>query len=87
MCHSAQAERLSGTYFFGGSGMDGPYIQHMITALKGAGIKKSYAARKEVWSQGSVISDGSNEIYTHVSKNSLKVAFKEGSVSKRLKIA
>jgi hypothetical protein len=58
MCHSAQAERLSGTYFFGGSGMDGPYIQHMITALKGAGIMNSYAARKEVWSQGSVISDG-----------------------------
>ncbi len=58
MCHSAQAERLSGTYFFGGSGMDGPYIQHMITALKDAGIKNSYAARKEVWSQGSIVADG-----------------------------
>ena len=58
MSHSAQAEQLSGTYFFGGSGMDGPYIQHMITALKDAGVKKSYAARKEVWSQGSVVADG-----------------------------
>lgn len=58
MSHSAKAERLSGAYFFGGSGMDGPYIQHMIAALKGVGINNSYAARKEVWSQGSVVADG-----------------------------
>lgn len=55
---SGRAEPLSGTYFFGGSGMDGPYIQHMVTALKDVGIKKSYAAHKKVWSQGSVLLDG-----------------------------
>jgi len=37
--------RLKGTYFYGGAGLQGAYIQDMVTALKEVGIKNTKAGR------------------------------------------
>ena len=39
-----------GTTFFGGAGMDGPYIPDMVNALGEAGIGNARAADREKWS-------------------------------------
>lgn len=43
---------LQGTVFFGGSGMEGAYIDRMISALKRAGFPQPHAASPEIWSTG-----------------------------------
>ncbi|MEG3640104.1 hypothetical protein [Magnetococcus sp. PR-3] len=46
-----------GTYFFGGTGMQGAYINGFVSALRQAGIKHTYAVDAKRWSQGSIVRD------------------------------
>lgn len=48
---------LSGTMFFGGSGMDGAYVDDMVAALKEAGIQNVQAADHRAWSRGHLVFD------------------------------
>jgi hypothetical protein len=66
---AAWAERLSGTYFFGGSGMNGPYVQNMVAALHEAGIENVTAAKKGVWSNGSIYADGLSVLFSYERDN------------------
>jgi len=43
-----------GTYFFGGAGMDGEYIEDMSAALLEAGISDVHIVNRELWSGGTI---------------------------------
>lgn len=52
------ANRVTGTYFFGGAGMDGDYIPDMVKAMKGAGIAEPFAVDPSKYSRGTLFDAG-----------------------------
>ncbi len=46
--------RLRGTTFFGGAGMEGPYVADMVEAMKEAGVKNVRIADRSKWSKGEI---------------------------------
>jgi hypothetical protein len=47
------ANKITGTYFFGGAGMNGDYIPDMIKSFKEAGISELFAVDRKFYSEGS----------------------------------
>ncbi|MDQ7049647.1 MAG: RHS repeat-associated core domain-containing protein [Enterobacterales bacterium] len=45
--------KKDGTYFFGGAGMNGDYVDDMVEQLEGAGISDVHAVNTDEWSGGS----------------------------------
>lgn len=52
VCCSQPGDKITGTYFFGGAGMNGSYISPMVTAFRQAGIKSSMFTDQDKWSAG-----------------------------------
>jgi RHS repeat-associated protein len=52
---SGTSKRLSGTYFFGGAGMDGGYIPSMLKAMKNVGISEPRAIDPSKYSGGTLM--------------------------------
>ncbi|MBF0284376.1 MAG: hypothetical protein HQL51_07940 [Magnetococcales bacterium] len=50
--HRLPSQPLRGTYFFGGAGMEGDYIDDMVAALREVGISSVHAADRHEWSFG-----------------------------------
>ncbi|MBC3908052.1 hypothetical protein [Undibacterium umbellatum] len=55
--HLQPGETIQGNVFFGGAGMDGPYIQDMVRAFDQHGIKLT-PANRDTWSYGTLIDAG-----------------------------
>lgn len=51
---ASETRKGDGTYFFGGAGMDGEYIEDMGVALKDAGISDVHIVDRELWSGGTL---------------------------------
>ncbi|MFZ6746992.1 hypothetical protein ACO0LC_27505 [Undibacterium sp. JH2W] len=55
--HLRPGESIKGNVFFGGAGMDGPYIQDMVRAFDKQGIKLT-PANRDTWSYGTLLDAG-----------------------------
>lgn len=51
-CCAQPGDNVTGTYFFGGAGMNGTYISPMVMAFREAGIKSSMFTDQDKWSAG-----------------------------------
>lgn len=51
-CCVKPGEKVKGTYFFGGAGLDGAYIEPLVRALRQAGIKNPVYVDQDKWSAG-----------------------------------
>lgn len=51
-CCAQPGSKVSGTYFFGGAGMNGTYISPMVMAFREAGIKSTMFTDQDKWSAG-----------------------------------
>jgi hypothetical protein len=54
-CCAMPGSTIKGTYFFGGAGMDGNYIEPLVRALREAGIKSATYVSKDKWSAGTAM--------------------------------
>lgn len=46
-CCAKPGDALKGTFFFGGAGLDGPYITKMVAALRNTGIRSAVYMDRE----------------------------------------
>jgi hypothetical protein len=54
-CCTLPGEKLAGTYFFAGAGMDGEYIKPLVMSLHKAGIKSAMYVDRDKWSAGTAL--------------------------------
>lgn len=58
VCCTQPGNRIKGTYFFPGAGMDGHYIQPLVRSLLDAGIKSAMYVDRDKWSGGTALDAG-----------------------------
>lgn len=58
VCCTQPGDKIKGTYFFPGAGMDGRYIQPLVQSLYEAGIKSAMYVDRDKWSGGTAFDAG-----------------------------
>ncbi|WP_283710535.1 alpha/beta fold hydrolase [Pseudoalteromonas prydzensis] len=58
LCCTQPGDKIKGTYFFPGAGMDGRYIQPLVRSLQDAGIKSAMYVDRDKWSGGTALDAG-----------------------------